>query len=145
MQSYRLIIVTNQSGIARGYLTETQLDEIHHRLLRILEDKEIYIDAIYSCPHYPHGSISSYSIECNCRKPKPGLLLEATKHFKINIDDSYMIGDKGIDIEAGKAAGTRNILISDQNNTRHQNIKPDHIVTSLLEATKRILSYDRNN
>lgn len=91
--SYLLIIITNQSGIARGYFTEEHLKKFNDALLCRLKDEEISIDAIYYCPHYINGTIKKYAVECNCRKPKTGLFYIASTDFNIDFSSSYAIGD----------------------------------------------------
>jgi len=134
----KVIIVTNQSAIGRGLLTKTKLKEIHDTLLKILYFKGARIDAIYYCPHHP-------SEDCMCRKPRPGLLLEASKDHNINLKRSYMIGDKLIDIEAGKRVGCKTILVKtgygkkEINKINNGNC-PDFITNNLYEAAKTIIS-----
>jgi D,D-heptose 1,7-bisphosphate phosphatase len=101
---FKIIVITNQSGIARGYFTEKDLAEIHAKMKRELKKYEVELDGIYYCPHHPDDN-------CNCRKPKTGLLDKAIKDHDIVVEKSYMIGDKIHDIEAGKKIGTKGILI----------------------------------
>ena len=106
---YLAIVVTNQPVIARGEVTVEQLDEIHNKLETLLGQKGAYVDAIYYCPHHPDkgfpGEIPELKIDCDCRKPKPGMLLKAAEDFNIDLSQSWMIGDDERDMEAGKAAG----------------------------------------
>ncbi len=112
---YLAIVVTNQPVIARGEVTYAQLQEIHNKMETLLGEKGAYLDAIYYCPHHPHkgyeGEIPELKIECACRKPKPGMLLQAAKDFNIDLSQSWMIGDGENDILAGKAAGCRTALL----------------------------------
>ena len=112
---YLAIVVTNQPVIARGEVTYEQLQEIHNKMETLLGNEGAYLDAIYFCPHHPHkgyeGEIESLKIECDCRKPRPGMLLKAADDFNIDLSQSWMIGDGENDIKAGKAAGCRNALI----------------------------------
>jgi len=101
---FEVIIVTNQSAIARGLLTKRKLEEIHNRLLKILNDKGAKIDAIYYCPHHPDEN-------CTCRKPKSGLIFKASKEHSIDLSESYVVGDKLIDIKSGRNAGCKAILV----------------------------------
>lgn len=109
------IVVTNQPVIARGEVTLEQLHEIHDKMETLLGNEGAYLDAIYYCPHHPHkgydGEIPEFKIECGCRKPKPGMLLQAAKDFNIDLSQSWIIGDGENDILAGKAAGCRTALI----------------------------------
>lgn len=102
---YRLIVVTNQAGIARGYYDKADMDLLHDYLREQLALHGLVLDAIFFCPHHPEGRIKALAIECDCRKPSPGMLLEAAKYFDINLSTSVMIGDKLSDVQAGKRAG----------------------------------------
>jgi len=101
---FKIIIITNQSGIARGYFSEKSLEEIHDKMKKELSKEDTGVDAIYYCPHHPDEN-------CNCRKPKPGMLEQAIKDFDIEIKDSYIIGDRMLDVEAGKIIGCKTVLI----------------------------------
>lgn len=112
---YLAIVVTNQPVIARGEVTIEQLNEIHNKMETLLGKEGAYLDAIYYCPHHPHkgyeGEISELKMECECRKPKPGMLYQAAKDFNIDLNQSWMIGDSENDIKAGIAAGCNTALI----------------------------------
>lgn len=114
---YLAIVVTNQPVIARGEVTFRQLDEIHNKMETLLGEQGAYLDAIYFCPHHPDkgfiGEIPELKIDCNCRKPRPGMLLRAAKDFNIDLSQSWMVGDGKNDILAGKNAGCRTALIGD--------------------------------
>ena len=112
---FYLIIVTNQSGIARGIFTEQQLSAIHSELASRLERKGIVMDAIYYCPHLPDANVKKYRVECDCRKPNPGMLIRASIAWNLDLSRSYMLGDRRRDLEAGLAAGTRSILVRSEN------------------------------
>jgi histidinol-phosphate phosphatase family protein len=102
---FKVIIITNQSGIARGYFTEETLGKIHEKMRNDLAEYGAFIDAIYYCPHHPDDN-------CDCRKPKPGLILRAAAEHDIDLSKSFFIGDSDKDIEAGQAAGCRTVLLS---------------------------------
>ena len=112
---YLAIVVTNQPVIARGEVTVEQLDEIHDKLETLLGQEGAYLDAIYYCPHHPDkgfpGEIPELKIDCDCRKPKPGMLLKAAEDFNIDLTQSWMIGDDERDMEAGRAAGCQTVLV----------------------------------
>ena len=114
---YLAIVVTNQPVIARGEVTVPELHLIHNKMETLLGAEGAYLDAIYYCPHHPHkgyeGEIPELKIDCDCRKPKPGMLLKAAEDFKIDLSVSWMIGDGENDIKAGKAAGCNTALIGD--------------------------------
>lgn len=112
---YLAIVVTNQPVIARGEVSFEELDEIHNKMETLLGKDGAYLDAIYYCPHHPdkgyEGERSELKVECDCRKPKPGMLLQASKDFNIDLSQSWMVGDGENDIKAGKNAGCRTALI----------------------------------
>lgn len=114
---YLAVVVTNQPVIARGEVTVKQLQEIHMKMETLLGQSGAYIDALYYCPHHPHkgydGEISELKIDCDCRKPKPGMLIKAAKDFNIDLTNSFMIGDSERDVEAGIAAGCTSIKINE--------------------------------
>lgn len=111
--NYRVIVITNQPVIARGLCTLQELAEINEHMSSLLAKKGAKLDKIYFCPHHPKaGNNPEYTKDCDCRKPKPGMILEAQKDFKIqDLSKFYMIGDKMSDIYAGKAAGCKTILV----------------------------------
>ena len=114
---YLAIVVTNQPVIARGEVTFEELDNIHYKMETLLGNDGAYIDGLYFCPHHPHkgyeGEIPELKIECDCRKPKPGMLLKAAKDLNIDLKASYMIGDSDSDVQAGEAAGCTSIKINE--------------------------------
>lgn len=128
---YLAILVTNQPVIARGELTVSGLREIHNKMETLLGAGGAYLDAIYYCPHHPHkgyaGEVMDLKIDCECRKPKPGMLLRAAEKFNIDLSASWMIGDSESDIKAGKAAECRTALIGTED------FGQDKTVGSLLE------------
>lgn len=108
---FRLVVVTNQSGIARGYFTEADLDAMHRRLRAQLAASGVHLDAIYHCPHHVNGAVSALAIACDCRKPRPGMLRRAAVELSIDLDRSWLVGDILDDVEAGRRAGCRTILV----------------------------------
>lgn len=112
---YLAIVITNQPVIARGEVTEEQLREIHNKMETLLAQEGAYIDALYYCPHHPDkgyaGEVPELKIVCDCRKPKPGMLLKAAEDYHIDLSRSWIVGDSPIDVEAGKAAGCRTVQI----------------------------------
>jgi D-glycero-D-manno-heptose 1,7-bisphosphate phosphatase len=107
----KVFVITNQSGIARGFLTEGDLRLVHDRLVQLLAREGARIDEILYCPHHPLLGIPQYRIECACRKPKPGMLLQAAATHRINLSKSYVVGDRCVDIEAGRNAGCKTALV----------------------------------
>lgn len=134
---YLAIVVTNQPVIARGEVSYAELQTIHNKLETLLGLQGAYIDALYFCPHHPHrgypGEIEALKIDCDCRKPKPGMLLKAAEDFNIDLSISWMIGDGENDVKAGKAAGTHTALIG--NGEFGQEIS----VSSLLEFVEKVI------
>lgn len=102
---YYLVIATNQSGIARQLFTELDLIAIHSKLVLQLAARGIVLDAFYYCPHLSDSELPAYRMDCDCRKPKPGMFLRAAREYGLDLARSYMIGDSPRDIEAGRAAG----------------------------------------
>lgn len=105
-----VVVVSNQSGVARGYYAEEDVESLHRHIAAELGKSGARVDAWFYCPHHPQGR-GSYSLPCRCRKPLPGMLLEAARRYDIDLASSVMIGDKLADIEAGIAAGCRTILV----------------------------------
>jgi len=109
---YQIVIITNQSGIARGYYTERDFDILNLWMLEQFTINGIEIKAVYYCPHHPVKGIGKYKVDCDCRKPKPGMILQAKKEHHIDLSRSILIGDNLSDIEAGKSAGiSKNFLV----------------------------------
>lgn len=108
---WRLIIATNQSVVARGWITEDRLREIHRVLLDRLHARGAEIEAVYYCPHHPDGSVPALRRECDCRKPNPGMLLRAADEHRLDLAASVIVGDAASDIEAGRRVGCRTVLI----------------------------------
>ena len=129
---YLAIVVTNQPVIARGEVTWEELNEIHKKMATLLGKEGAYVDGIYICPHHPdkgfEGERPEYKIDCDCRKPKPGLLLQAAKDFNIDLSESYMIGDSHRDVEAGENAGVKKSIMVEENEEN-----------GLLNCIKRLL------
>ncbi len=147
---YAVIVVTNQPELSKGFLTFKDIDEIHTKMYTIVESEGGHIDALYMCPHHPHrgfpGEISELKIDCNCRKPKPGLILRAAQENNIDLSQSWMIGDSPSDLLAAQSAGVRAILVgSGSGSGRKEEIDffhkvRDYVVKNdLLDAVKYIL------
>jgi len=119
---YKLVIVSNQSGVARGIVTEEVLSEIHKRLEQMLAEKGASLDRIYYCPYHPEGVIPKYRRQSEYRKPNPGMLLAASKDMDIDLKESWMVGNGPDDIEAGARAGCRTIMVDSR--AHEHNIQP---------------------
>ncbi len=106
-----VVIVTNQSGVARGMFTEDDVDAVHDHLAELLHGYGAKIDAFYFCPHHPDGEVLRFAVECECRKPQPGMLLRAAAELRLDLAASWLIGDRVTDLEAGAAVGCRTVLV----------------------------------
>lgn len=111
-QGYHLFVVTNQSGIARGYYTVDDMQQLHAHMQQELQKYGVLIEKFYYCPHHQEGKVAEYAIECDCRKPKPGMLLQAMAEYAIDKEQSFLIGDSKRDIEAAQAAGIKGYLFT---------------------------------
>ncbi|NMB24283.1 MAG: HAD family hydrolase [Firmicutes bacterium] len=142
---FQLVLVTNQAGIARGYLDEEMLRCIHNRLEEELAMANIHLARIYYCPHHPQAGMSPYQQDCLCRKPKPGMLLTAASDLHIDLTTSYTIGDKLSDIEAGRQAGTHTGLVRTGYGLEHESLiahgstNPDFVGDHLSDVADWIL------
>lgn len=136
---YLCIVVTNQPVIARGEVTISQLQDIHNKMETLLGAEGAYIDGLYYCPHHPdkgfEGEIPELKIDCDCRKPKPGMLLKAAEDCNINLSESWMVGDGKNDVRCGQDAGCRTVLIGEN----AEGCEPDMTVADLRIAVERIL------
>ncbi|MGD8164760.1 D-glycero-beta-D-manno-heptose 1,7-bisphosphate 7-phosphatase [Pantoea sp. FN0307] len=137
---YALVLVTNQSGIARGMFSEDQFMQLTEWMDWSLADREVDLDGIYYCPHHPEAAVESYRQQCDCRKPQPGMLLSAMKELNIDMAASYMVGDKIDDVQAGKAAGVgTTVLVRSGKPVIAEGEKlADWVIDSLAELPKRI-------
>ncbi len=115
-----VVVVTNQAGVARGYFPESGVAEVHARLDRLLAERSAHVDRYYVCPHHPTEGAAPYRRECDCRKPRPGLLLRAAAELGLDLAASCMVGDKLSDLEAGAAAGCRTVLVRTGYGARHE-------------------------
>jgi len=142
---FKVVVVTNQAGVARGYFTEQTVREIHEALEKMLDEQGARVDAIYYCPHHPAAGIGVYRQDCNCRKPNPGMLEKAAAELNIDLNESFVVGDKISDLEAGLAMGCRNILVQTGYGPESTNEfsgaawGPEYVADNLLEAVRWIL------
>ena len=104
-----VIVITNQSGVARGYFGETDVRQFHAHVQEQLRARGAHVDAFYYCPHHPQGTVAEFAIACDCRKPKPGMLERAARDFAVDRRRSFLIGDKDDDVAAAAAFGVRGI------------------------------------
>lgn len=143
---YKVILVTNQSGVARGYFPESMVHEAHARLTNMLREEGAVLDGIYYCPHHPTAGNAKYTMACDCRKPGTGLIDVAAKDFDIDIKRSFMIGDKWSDVELAQRAGVHAILVmtgfalDDPGNKRPYHVlDPDYTASNISEAVDWII------
>lgn len=136
LKDYKLIIITNQSGIGRDYYTMKDFENFNNHLIEELKKHNIKIEKTYVCPHRPEDN-------CECRKPKTKLIKDAAKEFNIDLEKSFMIGDKRIDVKMGHNAGCRSILVLTGNGMKEkENSKADYVAKDLLDAAEWIRKND---
>jgi len=134
---YQLIVISNQSGVARGYFPESALAAVEQRLRALLKPFNVPLAGFYYCPHHPEGTVAEYAIACTCRKPEPGLLIEAAQDHMIDLTESWFIGDILNDVEAGRKAGCQTILLNNGNETEwllSADRVPHYMTADLAEA-----------
>jgi D-glycero-D-manno-heptose 1,7-bisphosphate phosphatase len=139
---YRLIVVSNQSGVARGLFPVEALAGVEKRLAEMLAEAGAVLAGFYFCPHHPDGSVAEYAIDCECRKPAAGLIYRAAQEHGIDLARSWFAGDILNDVEAGRAAGCRTILLDNGNETEWvltRDRLPDHLAPDLAAAAELIL------
>ncbi len=139
--NYRIIVVTNQSGIARGYYNEEDLAKLSKWMMRKFTERGIEISKIYACPHLIDADLESYRCDCPARKPNPGMLLQAKKDFNLDLSQCIFIGDKISDMEAGLRAGIADLILlhTDDSIPENLNSKID-IISSLIQAKEKLFT-----
>jgi D-glycero-D-manno-heptose 1,7-bisphosphate phosphatase len=140
---FKLVVISNQSGIAHGYFTEEEFARACQSITDQLRNSRVLLEGFYYCPHHPDGANDRYRSICTCRKPQPGLLVKAAKDLDIDLSDSWMIGDILDDVEAGKRAGCKSILINNGNETKwilSPKRTPDHIAVNFFDAALFIIN-----
>lgn len=138
---YPILIISNQSGVARGYFPEVALVAVEWSLRLLLAEVGVPLAGFYYCPHHPEGTIAPYTIECDCRKPAPGMLLRAAAEHGIDLSQSWFIGDILNDVEAGRRAGCQTVLLDNGNETEWQLSPmrmPHYRVATLADAAQVI-------
>ena len=139
---YKVVVITNQAGVARGLITENMLQTIDKTLHNWILNGGAHLDGVYYCPHHPEHGVYPYKQACECRKPHPGLIKRAHRDLKIDLAQSYMIGDKATDLEAGKRAGTKTIFVTTGRGPEEKSkfkYKPDNLSENLRQAVDWIL------
>lgn len=144
---FLIVIITNQSGVARGYMTEELVGEVHKLMLTWFDEADVRIDAVEYCPHHPDGAVEKYSIKCDCRKPAPGMLKRAAARLDIDFSRSYVVGDKISDIELGPVTGAKAIMVKTGFGEREagkirnsDHLAPDFIADGIKDAVDWILA-----
>jgi D-glycero-D-manno-heptose 1,7-bisphosphate phosphatase len=142
-----VVVVSNQSGLARGYFPEELLTAVHDKMNKLLAETGAHVDGIYYCPHHPEAKEERFRAACNCRKPKPGLVLQASEEMGLDPKRSYLVGDRWSDIKTAANCGATSILVrtgygrgDEQYIGPKQEIQPDFKADDLLEAVTLILS-----
>jgi D-glycero-D-manno-heptose 1,7-bisphosphate phosphatase len=143
---YLVVVVSNQSGIARGYFPIELVDEVHAHMRALLEREGALVDGIFFCPHHKGGNVPQYSIACNCRKPRVGLIEKACESFDINMANSFVVGDRYTDIELAHRANLKGVLVTTGYGRGdvdyvlpHTAYKPAFIAKDLLYAVRWII------
>jgi D-glycero-D-manno-heptose 1,7-bisphosphate phosphatase len=139
---FELIVVTNQTGIAHGLFHHKELWKIEKKIVSLFQDHGLKLSGFYYCPHDPNAKLEAYRINCKCKKPKPGMLLNAAEEHQLNLKWSWMIGDILHDIEAGNRAGCKSVLINNGNETEWKMSAlrtPDVMTSDINHAAKYIL------
>ena len=141
-----VVVISNQSGLARGYFPEELLVAVHEKMDRLLAEKGAHVDGIYYCPHHPEAKEERFRDTCNCRKPKPGLVFQAADELNLDPEKSFVVGDRWSDIKTAANCGAKSILVrtgygrgDEEYIGPHQEIQPDYKAEDLLEAVKWIL------
>ena len=145
-RGFKAVVVTNQSGVARGYFSEARLQELHSELIRRLSQEGAFLDGIYYCPHHPSEGEVPYRKICNCRKPFPGLLRKAAEDLDLDLALSYTVGDRRADLECGQRVGAKGVLILSgygkeelQSQREKWGFQPSFIAGDLYEAVRWIV------
>jgi len=145
----KTVVITNQSGVARGYFPESLIHLVHQKMQDLLRMEGARLDGIYYCPHHPEVGDPPYRQKCRCRKPETGLVEEAVRELDLDCSQSYMIGDRGVDVEFGHRIGAKGILVLTgygkgewEYYRDHWKVKPDYVAPDLYEAVQWVLKQE---
>lgn len=145
-----VVVVTNQSGLARGYFPESLLDQVHETMHRLLALDGAHVDGLYVCPHHPEAKEERFRLACTCRKPRPGLLEQAAADLGLDLHRSYVVGDRWSDVRCGAAVGATSILVLTGYGRGDaafigpgQPVQPAHVAEDLVAAVDWILTRER--
>ena len=143
---FQVVVVTNQSGVARGYFNEEMVSKVHQRLMELLQKEGAHLDRIYYCPHHPEEGNSPYRKDCSCRKPKPGMLLEASRELNLDLSRSFMVSDKYSDLQMAHQLEVKGILVLTGYGEgelsqvfQRGNPPPDYVAEDLEDAAQWII------
>ena len=142
---YKTVVASNQSAVARGVVSVEMLERIHDRLRELLAAKGASLDAIYYCPYHPEGTVPEYRKDSDWRKPRPGMLLAAAQEMDIDLSRSWMIGDSDRDVQAGRSAGCKTILIGStaSESADPEKNRPDYVAVNMREAVNIVKRHRR--
>jgi D-glycero-D-manno-heptose 1,7-bisphosphate phosphatase len=145
---YKVIVISNQPGMAKGHFDEATFDLMSDKIHELLRKGNATLDAEYYCFHHPNGVRKEYSTVCDCRKPKPGLILKAAREHNISPAESFMLGDGSIDVKAGRDAGCTTILVASANDLMlrilsEQDARPDYLVRTLEDAVRIVEGFHK--
>lgn len=147
MNDFLVIVITNQSGLARGFFNLETMNDIHNKMYKTFENMGAHIDGLYYCPHDPNAKVAEYKAVCNCRKPETGMVEQALKDFPIDTNRMFFVGDKHSDIMAGYKSGCKTIMVETGygkgdliNKSSKWEVKPDKVCNNLLDAVRIILN-----
>lgn len=145
-RGFHVVIITNQSGVARGYFPIELVHEVNHHMRASLERYGVRIDGVFFCPHHPRGSIKEYAVECLCRKPKIGLLQQAMETLEIDMAHSFVVGDRVKDVELARNANLKGIMVKTGYGRGEMkyilprtSVWPDYVAEDLLDAVRWVL------
>jgi D-glycero-D-manno-heptose 1,7-bisphosphate phosphatase len=144
----RIVLVTNQSGVARGFFTEGVVEDVHRHIANLLAKRGAHIDAYYYCPHHPDGRVPQYAVRCECRKPGRALVDRAARELGIDPARSFTVGDRWLDVGLARTIGARGLLVrtgygSDEEHRQPDGLSADAVVDNLVEAVSWILVNSR--
>jgi D-glycero-D-manno-heptose 1,7-bisphosphate phosphatase len=148
---YIFVVISNQAGVARGLFQEEDLQPVRRKIESLFQSEGLKLAGFYYCPHHPEGSVAKYCQPCSCRKPAEGMILQAARELSIDLERSWMMGDILNDVEAGKRAGCRSILLNHGNETEWVDgpfRKPDFVASDMVQAADFIINttiYGKHN
>lgn len=139
---FSLVVVTNQAGIGRGLYGEAEFQALTAHMRAIFTEAGVQLAGVYHCPHHPSAGVGAYKADCNCRKPHPGMLLQAARELALDLPASFIVGDKDSDLEAGRAAGVRHTVLVESGHVPSAKARAlaDHVAADLRAAADWVLS-----